>query len=43
MPDVVMGNSSDATDELVPLSYSLINFRSRMENTSRGILNTVFL
>ena len=43
MPGVVMGNSSDARDELVLLSYSLINFHSRIENTSRDVLNTVFL
>lgn len=43
MPDLVMGNSSGARDELVSLSYSVINFHSRIENTSRDILNTVFL
>lgn len=43
MPGVVMGNSSDAGDELVLLSCSLIDFYSRIENTRRDILNTIFL
>ena len=43
MPDLVMGISADVSDELVPESYSVLNLHSRIENTSRGTLNIVFL
>lgn len=43
MPDLVMGNSADVSDELVSESYSVLNLHSRIENASRDILNIVFL